>query len=73
MHLAYQSKCDVFNISKLDMKRTRGDLLQMYKLSNKLDTILRLTNPIVRELRGGLFVREVVKHCNIGFNVFYKK
>jgi len=37
---------------KLYIIRTRGDLLQMYVFSNKLDTIEWHTNPIVRELRG---------------------
>jgi len=72
-HLPYEDRCIAFNITKLGMRRTRGDLLQMYKLSNKLDTIEWHTNPIVREPRGGhrdLLVREVVKNCNIRHNFF---
>ena len=70
-HLPYEKRCKAF--TKLDLKRTRGDLLQMYKLSTKLDTIEWHTDQIVREPRGGhrgLLVRVVVKICNIRHNFF---
>ncbi len=70
-HLTYEKRCKAFNITKLDLRRTRGDFLQMYKLSTKLDTIEWHSEQIAREPRGGhrgLLVREVghfSNECNV--------
>ena len=72
-HLPYDSRCKAFNITKLDLRRTRGDLIQMFKISNDLDIIDWHSKPIVREPRGGhrgQLVREVVKNCNVRHNFY---
>ena len=72
-HLPYDSRCKAFNITNLELRRTRGDLLQQYKISNHIDNIEWHTDPVVRAPRGGhrgLLVREVVKNCNIRHNFY---
>ena len=50
-HLPYDDRCKAFNITKLDLRRTRGDLIQMYKINKHLDIIDWHTNSITREPR----------------------
>ena len=72
-HLPYDNRCAAFNITKLDLRRTRGDLIQMYKISNDLDTIEWHKNITVGEPRGGHrghLVREIVKNCNVRHNFY---
>ena len=67
-HLNYTERCKAFGLSTLVCRRTRGDLIQMYKIVNNIDHInwhnkFTLRPPTPRHRSH--YVREVIKNCEI--------
>ena len=56
----------MLKITSLKERRTRGDLIQKFKIENNLDEIEWPFNPNFGQPRGGhrgYFFREIVKNC----------
>ena len=72
-NLDYQSRCKELNLTTLEKRRTRGDLIQKFKIENKMDEINWEFEPTVLPPRGGhrgYFQRELIKDCNQRYNFF---
>ena len=71
--LPYEQRNEIFNLTSLQERRTRGDLIQQYKLSHKLEEINWQIQPIARPARGGHrehYVKEIVRNCKERSNFF---
>ena len=53
-NLDYQSRCKELNLRPLEKRRTRGDLIQKFKIENKIDEINWEFEPTVLPPRGDL-------------------
>ena len=63
----YEKRCEMLKITSLKERRTRGDLIQKFKIENNLDEIEWPFNPNCGQPRGGhrwYFFREIVKNCD---------
>ena len=61
------------NLSLLSIRRLRGDLIQQYKILNKLDIANWYYPPSLRPPRGGhrgMYVKELIKNCKVRSNFF---
>ena len=69
----YDARCKYLNLTSLSVRRTRGDLIQKYKIENKLDEVNWSFKPPCGQPRGGHrghFKRELVKSCDQRHNFF---
>ena len=60
-------------MTKLEKRRTRGDLIQKFKIENKIDYINWEFEPTVLPPCSGhcnYFQRELIKDCNQRYNFF---
>ena len=65
--LTYEKRCKRFDLTSLVKRRTRGDLIQMFKIIKKFDILNWLNDPIQVPPRGknrAQYRREIVKNCN---------
>jgi hypothetical protein len=71
LHAQYTDRCKSFGISTLTERRTRGDLIQLFKILKGFDTVD--WNPIIefpRECKRGLLRREIIRNCDQRFHFF---
>ena len=72
-HLTYEKRLVNLNLTTLETRRTRGDLIQKYKIDKKLDIIEWENSPITappRADRRGQLIREKDNNCLQRFNFF---
>ena len=72
-HLTYERRLANLNLTTLEIRRTRGDLIQKYKIDKKLDIIEWESSPIIappRADRRGQLIREKDKNCLQRYNFF---
>ena len=63
---SYSERCDMMGIQKLRDRRVRGDLIQWYKLTRGIETVLWFKEPCYVKGRGGKRAQlrgETVKNC----------
>ena len=63
----YTQRCEILKLTSLEERRIRGDLIQKFKIENKLDEIDWFFEPITGIARGGHrgnLRREIVKSCD---------
>ena len=66
-NLNYESRCKFLDLQLLSDRRLRGDLIQKYKINNRLDIIEWQTPPVCMPPRAGnrgQLRREIVRCCN---------
>ena len=66
-NLDYGKRCELLNLTPLHQRRTRGDLIQMFKFESGIDEINWHTKPTRIPQRYGhreRFRREIVRCCN---------
>ena len=72
-NLSYENRLEKLKLTTLEKRRTRGDLIQQFKIANNLD-IIEWENPPStappRSGRRGQYKRELVKNCAQRFNFF---
>ena len=71
--LSYPIRCSNWNITSLEKRRLRGDLIQKFKFFHGYENINWFSNPCNTPPRGGhrgFFIREIVKNCNERFHFF---
>ena len=71
--LDYSSRCVKLDLSTLKDRRTRGDLIQKYKIEHKIDNIEWPFNPTLLPARGGhrgYLERELIQNCGQRHNFF---
>ena len=64
--LSYEERCTKMNLTTLRERRTRGDMIQQFKISSGLDKVNWIREPIIVDGRVGRrpqLRREVVKNC----------
>ena len=69
----YDQRCDILELTSLKERRVRGDLIQKFKIENKLDVVNWPYEPICGQPRGGHrghFKREIIKNCAQRYNFF---
>ena len=72
-NLTYEARCKKFKLSNLSERRTRGDLIQQYKIINGIDKVNWHSPPQLRPPRSGhrsYYTREVVRNCGERSNFF---
>ena len=71
--LPYEDRCKKFNITSHAERRTRGDLIQFYKIDQNIDEVNWHAAPILRPPRGGhrgYYEKEMVRNCEVRSNFF---
>ena len=71
--LNYSKRLDILNLTTLETRRTRGDLIQKFKDISKIDEINWEVKPVAlppREGHRSYFERELIKNCDQRFNFF---
>ena len=71
--LSYNERCQALNLTSLKTRRTRGDLIQKYKLINAIDELNWEFEPVLLPPRGGhrgYYERELIKDCDQRFYFF---
>jgi ribonuclease P/MRP protein subunit RPP40 len=71
--MSYEERCKHLNLTSLSDRRTRGDLIQKFKIENNFDEVEWPNNPVCGVPRGGHrghFKREIVKSCDQRHNFF---
>lgn len=69
----YEARCDKLELTSLTERRTRGDMIQQFKITSGLDEINWVNSPIMVDERAGKrgqLRREVVNSCNQRHNFF---
>jgi hypothetical protein len=69
----YEERCAAWNITSLETRRTRGDLIQKFKFENSIDEINWHANPISIPPRAGhrtRFHREITRNCLPRYHFF---
>ena len=72
-NLTYQNRLQVLKLTTLEKRRTRGDLIQKFKIEKKIDIIEWENAPAVALPRGGRrgqHKRELIKNCAQRYNFF---
>mgnify|MGYP000710582699 CR=1 FL=1 len=72
-HLSYENRCKALELTSLERRRIRGDLIQYYKFFHGIDQINWHANPVylpARANRRSKRVRELVRNCNERFTFF---
>lgn len=72
----YDQRCSRIGIPKLTERRVRGDLIQIFKIYNKIDEINWHHTPLVADSRVGRrpqLRREIVRCCNQRHNFFLNR
>ena len=72
-NLSYENRLEKLKLTTLEKRRTRGDLIQHFKIVNKLDIIEWENPPSTAPPRSGRrsqYKRELVKNCAQRFNFF---
>ena len=65
--LTYEERCRRLGLTSLVKRRTRGDLVQMFKIINELDTVRWISDPLRVASKGKnrlQYRREIVRNCN---------
>ena len=71
--MSYEERCKHLNLTSLSDRRTRGDLIQKFKIENNFDEVEWQNNPVCGVPRVGHrdhFKREIVKSCDQRHNFF---
>ena len=71
--LSYEKRCEAWNITSLDIRRTRGDLIQKFKLEKQIDDAHWHIKPTSIPPRAGhrkRFHRKIVRSCLPRHNFF---
>ena len=66
-NLNYEKRCELLNLTSLNLRRTRGDLIQMFKFESGVDKIEWHTKPtLIPQLYGHRerLRREIIRCCN---------
>ena len=64
--LPYEARCAALGLTSLETRRTRGDLIQMFKIVKGLDIVNWHHPPVCGQPRTGhrgQYRREIVPHC----------
>ena len=72
-NLCYADRCKKLKLTSLTDRRTRGDLIQYYKIHNNIDIVNWFSPPKIAPPRAGnraKLRRELVKNCNERHNFF---
>ena len=74
--LDYEERLNRMNLMSLELRRVRGDLIQMYKVTKCTDLITWHSTPVWSEPRGGRrsqLRREIVSACQPRHNFFLNR
>ena len=72
-NLIYENRLQALKLTTLEKRRTRGDLIQKFKIEKKLDIIEWENPPVIappRSGRRGQHKRELIKNCAQRYNFF---
>ena len=68
--LDYETRLTRFGLTSLETRRIRGDLIQFFKIANKIDTVELDLKTSARERTKATYIREIVKNCDERHNFF---